>query len=176
MGPLWFGCGLVVAIWSASDTLAASWIKQGDLGGRHFLEGYFMSELQVMAGQAAVLTPQGRPAPAPAPASAPAATPAPAVPAPRVAAPREVVPLKAKIDPDLMQKQLQEVAEQLSKQMSNRKLDLSFSVDRRASQVVVVVKHPSTGEVLKQIPGEAALRIAHSISDLKGILYDKKIL
>ena len=159
-----------MAIGSASDTLAASWIKQDDLGGRHFLEGYFMSELQVMAGQAAVLTPQGRPAPAP------AATPAPAVPAPRVAEPREVVPLKAKIDPDLMQKQLQEVAEQLSKQMSNRKLDLSFSVDRRASQVVVVVKHPSTGEVLKQIPGEAALRIAHSISDLKGILYDKKIL
>ena len=135
-----------------------------------------MSELQVMAGQAAVLTPQGRPAPAPALAPAPAATPAPAVPAPRVAEPRVVVPLKAKIDPDLMQKQLQEVAEQLSKQMSNRKLDLSFSVDRRASQVVVVVKHPSTGEVLKQIPGEAALRIAHSISDLKGILYDKKIL
>jgi flagellar protein FlaG len=165
-----------VAIWSASDTLAASWIKQGDLGGRHFLEGYFMSELQVMAGQAAVLTPQGRPAPAPAPASTPAPAPAPAVPVPRVAEPREVVPLKAKIDPDLMQKQLQEVAEQLSKQMSNRKLDLSFSVDRRASQVVVVVKHPSTGEVLKQIPGEAALRIAHSISDLKGILYDKKIL
>ena len=163
-----------MAIGSASDTLAASWIKQDDLGGRHFLEGYFMSELQVMAGQAAVLTPQGRPAPAPAPA--PAVTPAPAVPAPRVAEPREVVPLKAKIDPDLMQKQLQEVAEQLSKQMSNRKLDLSFSVDRRASQVVVVVKHPSTGEVLKQIPGEAALRIAHSISDLKGILYDKKIL
>ena len=161
-----------MAIGSASDTLATSWIKQDDLGGRHFLEGYFMSELQVMAGQAAVLTPQGRPAPAP----APAVTPAPAVPAPRVAEPREVVPLKAKIDPDLMQKQLQEVAEQLSKQMSNRKLDLSFSVDRRASQVVVVVKHPSTGEVLKQIPGEAALRIAHSISDLKGILYDKKIL
>ena len=174
MGPLWFGCALVMAIGSASDTLATSWIKQDDLGGRHFLEGYFMSELQVMAGQAAVLTPQGRPAPAPAPA--PAVTPAPAVPAPRVAEPREVVPLKAKIDPDLMQKQLQEVAEQLSKQMSNRKLDLSFSVDRRASQVVVVVKHPSTGEVLKQIPGEAALRIAHSISDLKGILYDKKIL
>ncbi len=154
--------------------LAASWIKQDDLGGRQFLEGYFMSELQVMAGQAAVLTPQGRPAPAP--AATPAPAPAPAVPAPRVAEPREVVPLKAKIDPDLMQKQLQEVAEQLSKQMSNRKLDLSFSVDRRASQVVVVVKHPSTGEVLKQIPGEAALRIAHSISDLKGILYDKKIL
>ena len=131
-----------------------------------------MSELQVMAGQAAVLTPQGRPAPAPAATPAPA----PVVPAPRVAEPREVVPLKANIDPDLMQKQLQEVAEQLSKQMSNRKLDLSFSVDRRASQVVVVVKHPSTGEVLKQIPGEAALRIAHSISDLKGILYDKKIL
>ena len=168
MGLLWLGCGLIVAIWRASDTLAASWIKQDDLGGRHFLEGFFMSELQVMAGQAAVLTPQGRPAPAP--------SPAPAVPAPRVAEPREVVPLKAKIDPDLMQKQLQEIADQLSRQMSNRQLDLSFSVDRRASQVVVVVKHPSTGEVLKQIPGEAALRIAHSISDLKGILYDKKIL
>ncbi len=129
-----------------------------------------MSELQVMAGQAAVLTPQGRPAPAASPA------PAPAVPAPRVAEPREVAPLKAKIDPDLLQKQLQDITEQLSKQMSNRQLDLSFTVDRRASQVVVVVKHPSTGEVLKQIPGEAALRIAHSISDLKGILYDKKIL
>ena len=41
MGPLWFGCGLVVAIGSASDTLAASWIKQDDLGGRHFFGGLF---------------------------------------------------------------------------------------------------------------------------------------
>lgn len=50
---------------------------------------------------------------------------------------------------------------------------LSFSVDDIARKVVITVKNLE-GEVVRQIPSEVALRVAHNLDDIKGLLQDGK--
>jgi flagellar protein FlaG len=40
---------------------------------------------------------------------------------------------------------------------------------------VVTVKSAESGEVIRQIPSETALKVAHNLADIKGLLEDKKI-
>jgi flagellar protein FlaG len=50
---------------------------------------------------------------------------------------------------------------------------LGFSVDKVANDVVVTVKRKETGEVVRQIPSEAILKLAHNFEKLKGVLLDE---
>jgi flagellar protein FlaG len=43
-----------------------------------------------------------------------------------------------------------------------------------ANKVVVTVKSRESGEVVRQIPSEVALRVAHNLEDMKGLLQDGK--
>ena len=52
--------------------------------------------------------------------------------------------------------------------------ELGFSVDKVAKEVVVTVKRKESGEIVRQIPSETALKLAHNFEKLKGILLDKK--
>jgi flagellar protein FlaG len=81
--------------------------------------------------------------------------------------------VQAKPDPQEARRALQEAAEQLNQQMSRNKRDLSFSVDDVANTVVITVKN-TAGEVVRQIPNEAALRVAHNLENIKGLLQDDK--
>ena len=51
--------------------------------------------------------------------------------------------------------------------------ELGFSVDKIANDVVITVKRKESGEVVRQIPSEAALKLAHNYEKLKGILLDE---
>lgn len=84
-------------------------------------------------------------------------------------------PEKLRIDPVAMRKTLQEVAEMLNQQIGKYDSNLGFSVDKVANVHVVTVINKESGEVIRTIPGEAFLRIAHSIESLKGILYNQTI-
>jgi len=90
------------------------------------------------------------------------------------AAPNEVKADPAP-DPAKLRAQLQEATEQLNRQMQRDQRDLSFSVDGSANKIVVTVKNTESGEVIRQIPSEAALRVAHNLDEIKGLLEDKKI-
>ena len=114
---------------------------------------------------APALAPARAAAPQAARASEPAATPAPAVQAPE----------KLHIDLEAMQKQLQDVVEMLNKQLEQNASSLGFSVDRVANRHVVTVVDQQSGEIIREIPGEAVLRVAHNIESLKGILYSKTV-
>jgi flagellar protein FlaG len=109
----------------------------------------------------------GRAAPPPVARAAEVAAPAPA---PAVQAPE-----KLRIDPEAMRRQLQDVADMLNRQVAKYDSNLGFSVDEVANMHVVTVVNKESGEVIRKIPGEAALRIAHSIESLKGILYNRTI-
>jgi uncharacterized FlaG/YvyC family protein len=37
---------------------------------------------------------------------------------------------------------------------------------------VILVKNQDSGEVIRQIPNEVVIKVAHSIEDLKGILHN----
>lgn len=68
---------------------------------------------------------------------------------------------------------LEEASEQLNQQMARNKRDLSFSVDEVTNTVVLTVKN-RVGEVVRQIPSETALRVAHNIENMKGLMEDQK--
>jgi flagellar protein FlaG len=91
---------------------------------------------------------------------------------PKVAAPSKPV-AEPKTDPQEDRRTLQEATEQMNKQMQRNSRDLSFSVDDVANKVVVTVKNRE-GEVVRQIPSEVALRVAHNLDDIKGLLQDGK--
>jgi flagellar protein FlaG len=50
--------------------------------------------------------------------------------------------------------------------------NLEFSIDDSTHQVVVKVIATDTGEVVRQLPTEAALKLAQSLSDGNSLLFD----
>lgn len=52
--------------------------------------------------------------------------------------------------------------------------NLEFSTDEESGKVVVKVIASDTGELIRQIPSEEALRIANSLNDVNSILFDAK--
>ena len=82
-------------------------------------------------------------------------------------------PVENKPDPQEVRRKLQEASEHLNKQMTQNKRDLSFSVDEVANKVVLTVKN-NKGEVVRQIPDEAALRVAQNLENVKGLMQDDK--
>ncbi|MDH0648271.1 flagellar protein FlaG [Pseudomonas sp. GD03858] len=57
-------------------------------------------------------------------------------------------------------------------QSSQRKLD--FSIDDSTGQVVVKVIATESGDVIRQIPSETALKLAQSLSEAGSLLFDGK--
>ncbi|ALI02997.1 flagellar biosynthesis protein FlaG [Pseudomonas sp. FW306-02-F02-AA] len=57
-------------------------------------------------------------------------------------------------------------------QATQRKLD--FSIDDSTHQIVVKVIATETGEVIRQIPSETALKLAQSLHDASSLLFDGK--
>ena len=95
-------------------------------------------------------------------------------PVPSAATPQEVQapPPVAKIDPAEMQKKLEEAVARLNEQMEANGRKLGFSLDDRLNKQIVRVMNKETGEVVRQIPNEVVIRVANSIEDLKGVLFD----
>jgi flagellar protein FlaG len=61
----------------------------------------------------------------------------------------------------------------LNERMAKGPKKLSFSVDEVSNRYLVVVTDQRNGEVIRQVPAEAVLRVAHNIEALKGVLFDK---
>ncbi len=72
-----------------------------------------------------------------------------------------------------MRQQLAQALAEMNKQMQLNGRNLAFSMDEKANRTVIRVTNSVTGEVVRQIPDEVVLRIAHSIEDMKGLLHDK---
>lgn len=58
-------------------------------------------------------------------------------------------------------------------QAAQRKLD--FSIDDSSGRIVVKVIATDTGDVIRQIPSETALKLAQSLSDASSLLFDDKV-
>lgn len=58
-------------------------------------------------------------------------------------------------------------------QAAQRNLD--FSIDDSTGRVVVKVIATETGLMIRQIPSEAALKLAQSLSDASSLLFDDKV-
>ncbi len=65
------------------------------------------------------------------------------------------------------------VVEQLNAQMQSRNRNLAFALDRRLNTPIISVTDKNTGELVRQIPAESVLRVAHSIENLKGVIFSE---
>jgi flagellar protein FlaG len=86
--------------------------------------------------------------------------------------PKQAAP-KTNFDPEKLRKTLDDIVDSINKQMSENKRALRFSVDDVLNTFVVTVRNSNSGEIIRQIPSETALRIAHRMEDMKGILFNK---
>lgn len=80
-------------------------------------------------------------------------------------------PNDVKFDPVEAHKTLQEAVKMLNEQISATKRGLGFFYDDSMKTPVIKVSNLATGEVIRQIPSEDVLHMAHQLDQLKGILY-----
>lgn len=74
---------------------------------------------------------------------------------------------------DQMRENIREATAKINQQMQIRGRKLSFEIDDETNQIVVTVKDINTGDVIRQIPSEALLRVAHNIDQIKGLLHNE---
>ena len=91
---------------------------------------------------------------------------------PKVSAPK---PNDIRYDAAQAQRNLQEAVRSLNDQMQSKKTGLGFSIDQSLNRPVVTVTNAETGEVVRKIPTDVVIRMAHSIDDMKGLLLNAKV-
>ena len=103
----------------------------------------------------------------------PAVSSVPAVPSVPSVAQKPVTKAEPLYDPDQLRKNMHEAVENLNRQVERNGRGLNFSFDDRLHRPVITVRNTATGEIVRQIPNEVIVRVAHSIEDLKGLLLDQ---
>ena len=89
---------------------------------------------------------------------------------PKVQAPKSI---EIHLDVEKMKADLQKSLDEINKNMVDGGRKLSFSIDSSVGGPVVLVRNAETGDVVRQIPNEVVVRIAHSIDEFKGLLHNK---
>jgi len=70
---------------------------------------------------------------------------------------------------------LQAAMEKLNSELRQRRISLSFSVDRGTDSVVVKVVDSESGKLIRQIPPDEMLSLRQRFDDLAGMLVDQHI-
>lgn len=78
------------------------------------------------------------------------------------------------VDPQQHRQELEEAVDRLNEEMRKQGRNLAFSVDEQLNRTVITVKNSHSGEVVRQIPDETMLRVAHSIEEFKGLFHNEQ--
>jgi flagellar protein FlaG len=79
------------------------------------------------------------------------------------------------VDMERMKQNLEATIGRLNEQMRDGGRNVTFAMDEALGRPIVVVRKEDTGEVIRQIPNEVVVRVAHNIEALKGLLMNKNI-
>ena len=90
---------------------------------------------------------------------------------PKVLAPK---PVAIHFDPNDARESIQEAVSILNQQVKQTNRGLGFRMDEILNAPVVTVVSESTGEVVRQIPNEVVVRVAHNIERMKGFFFNSK--
>ena len=71
-----------------------------------------------------------------------------------------------------IEKAVQEAATAIQNFIQSRGVNLNVSVDPVTNYHVIRVSDPRTGEMVMQLPSEEAIRVAHSMESLQGLLFN----
>jgi flagellar protein FlaG len=91
---------------------------------------------------------------------------------PQITAPK---PNQINFDPKKQQENLAQAINLLNEQMVSTKQGLGFSVDKSVPVPIVTVRNNSNGEVIRQLPSEEAVKMAHHLDSLKGFLQSARV-
>ena len=93
-----------------------------------------------------------------------------------IARPKLEVPKspEIKFDPNTAREKMSNVISMLNKQMESTQRGLGFTYDESKNTPVVKVTDTNSGEVVRQIPSEQAIKMAHQIDQAKGLFYNNK--
>jgi flagellar protein FlaG len=130
-----------------------------------------VSEISKMASGGAGVAAARPAAPAPASSQAPGSSAIQIPDTPKVQAPK---PVAIKFDASEVRQNLQDAVSMLNQQMASTNRGLGFQVDEAVGGPVVTVRSADSGEVVRQIPNEVVVRIAHNIEKVKGLLFSAK--
>jgi flagellar protein FlaG len=72
-------------------------------------------------------------------------------------------------------KEIEQALAELKRLADNSGRSLGFSKDQAVSGPVITVTDKETGRVVRQIPNEVVVRVAHNIEKMKGLLFDKSL-
>ena len=79
------------------------------------------------------------------------------------------------VDMERIKQNLEVTIGRLNEQMRDGGRNVTFAMDEALGRPIVVVRKLDTGEVIRQIPNEVVVNVAHNIEALKGMLMNKKI-
>jgi flagellar protein FlaG len=68
---------------------------------------------------------------------------------------------------------IESVTRQIDSFLRSQNHQLQFRVDQGSGKMIVTVTDGETGEVIRQVPGEDALKMAQRIEDMTGLLDEK---
>ena len=97
--------------------------------------------------------------------------PAQAINAPKVFEHKQV---QLQINPAQERENLKQAVSMLNQQVQQTNRGLGFRMDEVLNAPVVTVTSAQTGEVVRQIPSEVVIRIAHNIEKVKGMFFNGK--
>lgn len=72
-------------------------------------------------------------------------------------------------------RKIESVTQQIDSYLRSMNRSLQFQLDEGTGQMVVTLRDSETGEVIRQVPGEDALRIAQRIEQGLSMMLDEKV-
>ena len=91
--------------------------------------------------------------------------------APKVQAPK---PVAIHFDQAEVQQTIKDAVHMLNQQINSNNRGLGFHMDDSVNGPVVTVRSAETGEVVRQIPNETVINIAHNLDRMKGLIFNKQ--
>ncbi len=82
--------------------------------------------------------------------------------------------VQLQINPAQERENLKQAVNMLNQQVQETNRGLGFRMDEVLNAPVVTVTSAQTGEVVRQIPSEVVIRVAHNIEKVKGMLFNGK--
>jgi flagellar protein FlaG len=79
------------------------------------------------------------------------------------------------VDPAEMRASLEAAIEKLNQQVERNGRGLNFAIDEKLNRPIITVRSTATGEIVRTIPNEVVIKVAHNIEDIKGLLMDHKL-
>ena len=76
--------------------------------------------------------------------------------------------------PEVKHDQLQTAVSDLQDFVQSVRRDINFNLDEESGRVVVNVTEAASGDVIRQLPSEEALRLSENLSEIRSLLFEAK--